>query len=107
MPIASISILDGAVSPAVSWFDLQPPKLRLRIARLSRRFLYAGVASGLARYEFSPSQQQGVAPGFLPCHSTPPPTRIWTVCRALPMGLKIPSIHIILGVYSDSIRTSE
>jgi hypothetical protein len=35
-------VLMGAVSPAVSGFDLQPPQWRLRIARLSGRFPYVG-----------------------------------------------------------------
>jgi len=35
-----IPMRDGAVSPAVSGFDLQPPQWRLRIARPSGRFPY-------------------------------------------------------------------
>lgn len=45
--LASIPMRIGAVSPAVSWFDLQPPKLRLRIARLSGRFPYVDVLQSI------------------------------------------------------------
>ena len=41
----------GAVSPAVSGFDLQPPQWRLRIARLSGRFPYAGIRESPDRHD--------------------------------------------------------